>query len=104
MLPSYTPLDSELKVLAPQKWEEYIPMFTECGMEVYETSAAVWAELQGTSRNCGSSGSLHRLRTSVEQLHQQLYATHEVVDQLNLKEDTQCGGGSMDGSCRDNIE
>ena len=27
-------------------------------------------------------------RASVEQLHQQLYAIHEVMDQLNLEEDT----------------
>ena len=60
-------------------------MFTECGMEVHETSAAVCIERQETSRD---GGSLLQLRASVEQLHQQLYAIHEVMDQLNLEEDT----------------
>ena len=63
-------------------------MFTECGMEVYETSAAVYIERQETSRDGGRNSSLLQLRASVEQLHQQLYAIHEVMDQLNLEEDT----------------
>ena len=62
-------------------------MFTECGIEVYETSTAVYIERQETSRNGGRNSSLLQLRASVEQLHQQLYAIH-VVDQLNLEEDT----------------
>ena len=62
-------------------------MFTECGMEVYETSTAVCIERQETSRNGGRNSSLLQLRASVEQLHQQLYAIH-VMDQLNLEEDT----------------
>ena len=63
-------------------------MFTECGMEVYETSAAVYIERQQTSRDGGRNSSLLQLRASVEQLHQQLYAIHGVMDQLNLEEDT----------------
>ena len=57
-------------------------------MEVYETSAAICIEHQETSWDGGRNSSLLRLRASVEQLHQQLYAMHEMMDQLNLEEDT----------------
>ena len=56
-------------------------------MEVYETSAAVYIERQETSRDGGRHSSLLQLRASMEQLRQQLYAIHEVMDKLNLEED-----------------
>ena len=62
-------------------------MFTECGMEVYETLGTVYIECQETSRDGGRNNSLLQLRENVEQLHQ-LYAIHEVMDQLSLEEDT----------------
>ena len=33
-----TDFDTEVKVLTTTVWIEYIKMFTECGMEVYETN------------------------------------------------------------------
>ena len=65
-------------------------MFTECGMEVYETSATVYTELQETSRNGRRNSSQLQLHPSVEKLHFQLYAIHEVMYHA------QCTGASVD--------
>ena len=63
-------LDDELKVLTPRKWEEYVSMFAECGMEVYETMGTVYVEQQENFYNAGRNSSLLQLREGVEQLHQ----------------------------------
>ena len=73
----------------------FISMFTKCEMEVYETLAAVCIERRETLYDGGRKSSLLQLRASVEQ---ELHVVH-VMDQLNLKGDTQCAGGTVDASC-----
>ena len=47
----------------------------------------LYIELQETSRDGGRNSSPLQLRAGVDQLRQQLYGIHEVI-QLNLEEDT----------------
>ena len=79
-------LDTELKVLTTTRWEEYLAMFGECGMEVYESMDTVWVEEDNCRYNAEKTSSMIRVRACVEQLQQQLYSIHELMDQLNLED------------------
>jgi len=95
-------LSTEIKVLTPARWEGYMMMFAECGMEVYETMGAVWVEEESScGRNAGRASTAIQVRASteqlalrgerlvptrLEQLQQQLYAIYESMDQLNVED------------------
>ena len=79
-------LDTEIKVLTTAQWEIYITMFAECGMEVYETMGVVWVEEEDSKYSTEQTSSMIRVRACVEQLPQQLYTVHELMDKLNLED------------------
>jgi len=65
-------------------------VFTECGMEVYETVRTMWVEEEGTDRrNIERTNIVSDVRESFEQVQQQLYAAYELMDQLNLEDTVQ---------------
>ena len=78
-------LDTELKVLTTL-WEGYDIMLAECGMEVYETTGAIWIEEEGGGASAERTSSMIRVQACVEQLQQQLYSIHEFMDKLDLDE------------------
>ena len=79
--------DTELKVLTPSQWMAYIRMFEECGMEVYESVGTVWVdEVDNGGHSAERTSSMIRVRASVEQLQQQLYRVHELMDELGLED------------------
>ena len=61
-------------------------VFTECGMEVYETVRTMWVEEEGTDRrNIERTNIVSDVRESFEQVQQQLYAAYELMDQLTWR-------------------
>lgn len=54
-------LDTELKVLTTMQWKEYLMIFTECGMKVYETMDTVWIEEDTGGYNAERSSSMIRI-------------------------------------------
>jgi hypothetical protein len=76
-------------VLTPEKWEYYLSMFEEAGMEVYESITAVHVAEQPLIPDGGRVESLLEMREIEEQLHQQLYAVHEIMEERQLPEDEQ---------------
>jgi hypothetical protein len=82
-------LNSVTPVLTPAKWEYYVSMFEEGGLEVYESIAAVHVAEQPPIPDGGQVESLLEMREIEEQLHQQLYAVHEIMDERQLPEDEQ---------------
>ncbi|KAF8458139.1 hypothetical protein BGX38DRAFT_649404 [Terfezia claveryi] len=82
-------LDTEIKVLTTVQWKAYLMMFEECGMEVYETMGAVWVETdEDSGRNAERANTIGRVRESFKQVQQQLYTAYELMDQLNLDDNT----------------
>lgn len=61
-------------------------MFTECGMEVYETMDTVWIEEDTGGYNAERSSSMIRIRACVEQLQQQLHTVHELMEKIDLED------------------
>ena len=62
-------------------------MFKETGMEVYETMATICVEEEENSRHGAErTSSMIRVRACVEQLQQQLYTIHKLMDQLDLED------------------
>ncbi|KAF8428713.1 hypothetical protein EV426DRAFT_711386 [Tirmania nivea] len=83
-------LDTEIKVLTTIRWQEYVMMFAECGMEVYETIGTVWVELETSERRNRSANSIVlQLRESMERFQQKIYAVQEAMDQMSLEETIQ---------------
>jgi len=61
-------------------------MFSECGMEVYETMGTVWVEEERSEHNVERANVVSRVRESLEQVQQQLYAAYELMDRLDLED------------------
>ena len=59
----------------------------------------LYIELQETSRDGGRNSSPLQLPASVDQLHQQLYAIHEVISVKFGGRHAQRTGGGVDGPC-----
>ena len=82
--------DSDVKVLTPTRWANYVAMFEEGGMEVYETSGLVWVELDTSERGDNKVNSFAlRLRERMERLQQKIYAVQEEMEQISLEEPVQ---------------
>ena len=83
--------DSDIKVLTPARWAAYVEMFEEGGMEVYETTGMVWAELETSDNGGGSKVNAFalRLRERMERLQQKIYAVQGEMEQMSLEETTQ---------------
>ncbi|KAF8434217.1 hypothetical protein BGX38DRAFT_1333596 [Terfezia claveryi] len=81
-------LDTKIKVLTPVQWKRYLMMFKECGMEVYETMGTMWVVNECSGRNAKRANIISWVRKSFEQVQQQLYSAYELMDQLNLDDDT----------------
>ena len=66
-------------------------MFEEGGMEVYETTGMVWAELENSDNGGGSKVNAFalRLRERMERLQQKIYAVQGEMEQMSLEETTQ---------------
>ena len=80
-------LDMEVKELTLVKWEHYVMMFTECEMEVYETSDSVWVELESAERKDNTASSLVlQLQKSMERFQQKIYAVQEAMEQISIEE------------------
>jgi hypothetical protein len=80
-------LNTVTPVLTPEKWDYYLNMFEEAGMEVYESITAVHVAEQPPIPDGGRVESLLEMREIEEQLHQQLYAVHEILDERQVPED-----------------
>ncbi|KAA8893706.1 hypothetical protein FN846DRAFT_913747 [Sphaerosporella brunnea] len=80
-------LNTVTPVLTPEKWDYYVSMFEEGGMEVYESITAVHIAEQPPIPNGGRVESLLEMREIEERLHQQLYAVHEILDERQVPED-----------------
>ena len=64
-------------------------MFAESGMEVYETVSTVWIDEDNaldSKHTAERTSSMIRVRACMEQLQQQLYSIHELMDQLDLED------------------
>lgn len=61
-------------------------MFEETGMEVYETIDTIWVEEENGGYSDEQTSSIIRVWACVEQLQQQLYTIHELMDQLDLED------------------
>ncbi|KAF8448199.1 hypothetical protein BGX38DRAFT_1260228 [Terfezia claveryi] len=82
-------LDTEVKVLTTARWEGYVMMFAECGMEAYEAIGTGWVGL-GASVKANRANSLAlRLRERMERLQQKIYAVQETMNQMGVEETTQ---------------
>ena len=66
-------------ILTAEKWEYYVSMFAEGVMEVYASMGAVNVA-EEVLADGGKVQSLLKLR-DIEQLHRQLHAVHEVLDE-----------------------
>ena len=73
-------LHKMVPVLTPIRWQSYLDMFEEGGLEVYETMAAVVVEEPVVSPPQDKVESLLELREIQEQLEHQMYAVHDLWD------------------------
>lgn len=89
-----TDLDSDSPshtILSPERWQNYILLFEEFGMEVYETIGRITVnEDTQAVQDGGKLQSLLELREIQEQLHQQLFSVHEVMAGLSLADGQRC--------------
>jgi len=82
-------LDTDVKVLTSVRWEGYVMMFTECGMEVYESIGTVWGGLGACGWGNRTDSLAIRLRARMERLQQKIYAVQAAMDQMSVEELTQ---------------
>jgi len=81
-------LDYILTVLTPDRWQCYVDMFEDGGLEVYEKIGVVDVEEQLAAVTDGEKvSSLLELREIHEQLHHQLYAVHEILEERQMSEE-----------------
>jgi len=80
-------LNAVTLVLTPEKWEHYVKMFAEGGMEIYEHVGVVEVAEAAAPGDCGKVQSLLELREIEEQLHHQLYAVHEILEERQVPEE-----------------
>jgi len=79
-------LHSVVEVLTPERWQCYVNMFEDGGLEVYETMGAV-ADVQEqlvAVTDEDKVNSLLEVREVGEQLQQQLYAVHAVLKERGV--------------------
>ena len=72
-------LNTVTPILTAEKWEYYVSMYAEGVMEVYASMGAVNVA-EEVLADGGKVQSLLKLR-DIEQLHRQLHAVHEVLDE-----------------------
>jgi len=58
-------LDTEVKVLTPSRWEGYMMMLAECGIEVYGMMGAVWVDEESSGERNAERASIDTLATTI---------------------------------------
>jgi hypothetical protein len=89
-------LDSEVKVLTPEKWVSYLSLFEVSGYGTYETVGLVEVgEDEGQPADGGRVQRILELREILERLQSQLYDVFELMREQNLSEEDQRAVGSI---------